>query len=462
MQNPFQSVSTPNKIEEKLENIVNFDKYVDTLRQTLSVAALVLASSFGTPTAKANDGVNALESTQSIEKLEDRNEDLDKVILEAKNLCKKIENDAELMNCIQEAEQLMPEIDYLPESEKDSFFDLDSEAKIPKALNLTLPAEVIKRLSKEASDNDMLRNKIKPMSALLESAKYDKTFKDFEENIKFLDPLFKSRPTWKLENNKTETNVKAITDTGIEYTDRTVLESTDYKVIPKNGLNNGEKKYQVGNKEIYTVMNALLPLGKEVGQILAKSIGCSPHEVTSKVDLYSSVHINDEGNVSPVPYNNVHPTYTIEGCREGAVGDTTNNLFISVFNNSNGHGAPNLNELKNKKTITTKPYEIDGNIYTSEKRKGATAINFNRMIVTAGIRYDIPIGSTNINFSPRLGFQYGYSLGRNKGKLSPMAMLTFVYKKEGSALDGLEIGILPGRKGVDSALTWSSTIKIKF
>lgn len=462
MQNSFQSAPTPNKIEEKLENTIHFDKYMSTLRQTLSVAALVIASSFGTAAAKGNNDVNALDSNQSIEKLEDRNEELDKIVVAAKELCERVENDAELMTCIQEAEQLMPEIDYLPEAEKDSFVDLDSEIKMPKALNLTLPVEVIKRLNKEAAENEILKSKAKSLGLMFESPKYDKTFKDFEENIKFLDPLFKSRPTWKLENNKTESNVQAITDTGIKYVDKTVIESTDYKLIPKSELNNGEKKYPVGNKEIYTVMNALLPLGKEVGEVLAKSIGCSPDEVTSKVDLYSSVHINDDGNVSPVPYNNVHPTYTIEGCREGIAGGTTSNLFIYMFNNSNGYGAPNLNELKSKKTITTKPYEIDGAFYTSEKWKSATHFNFNRMVVTAGIRYDIPIGNTNINFSPRLGFQYGYSLGGNKGKLSPMAILTFVYKKEGSALDGLEIGILPGRKGVDSALTWSSTIKIKF
>ncbi len=462
MQNSFQSAPTPNKIEGKLENTVNLDKYISALRQTLSVASLVIASSFGTASAKGNNDVNSLDSNQSIEKMEDRNIEMDKIVLAAKAFCEKIENDTELMNCIQEAEQSLPEIDYAPGLKKDSSIDLESEAKIPKVLNLTLPAEVIKRLSKEAAENDILRSKVRSLGLIFESPKYDKTFKDFEENIKFLDPLFKSRPTWKLENNRIESNILVPINEEVSYIDKKIFESRDYKIISKNELNTGDKKYPIGNKEIYTVMNALLPLGKEMGQVLAKSLGCSPDSVKSKVDLYSSVHINNDGNVSPTPYNNVHPTYTIEACQQKLSDDTTSNLFISVFNNSNGLGAPNLNELRNRKTTTSAPYEVDGEFYTVEKKEGVRAINFNRMIAVAGIRYDVPIGNTNINFSPRLGFQYGYSLSGNKGKLSPMAILTFVYKKEGSALDGLEIGLLPGRKGVDTALTWSSTIKIKF
>ncbi len=461
MFNPFRSNNTvPSTTNEKTgnspetnEQAIDRRKIGANIKKLLSLSTLALAHLFTPQAAEAKDtnqGVSepsliaASSQENSIEAKAYQN-----MLKEAITIQEGLFADLEASKAIDGILALAPVIDN-PTGEvphldtgEDGTFIKDPFVNI-KPLDLTL-----KKISNpnmfKVSD---IQPKLDILSTKLSSKQYEATFLRLQEELKALEPIFASRPNFFISNEASKHEYRGEILIDGKYAGSGLLTKTKSDSTINTDVQGGNKE-AIGNKEIYVTMKALEPLGKELGKRFSSMIGCDPQSVEANTKLLSSVHIDTDGKVNKTPYNNVHPTYTIEVCQKEHARITGNPVkttpFLSIFNNSNGYGAPDLNKVR--KVEETSVHIHDGYNPNLDKNWSSTqkAIqDTNRLIVTAGVKIDIPIPKTCLNFVPKLGVQYGYTIDGKK--LTPMASFSLVCKKEGSSLDGFEIGMLPAGK----------------
>ncbi len=491
MFNPFKGNQSEPTSPSQENDEGKFDRRAirQNMNNLLSASALAIAGLFAAQGASAKD-VSQAELEPTVATAEAKNLESQeaaaytKILIASNELQRTLCEDPEITKCIDEILTLVPKDPHA--NDEPAYFDL-SDARLPSAgeaspfVNMNQLDLTLKNLKNPSMfSHSEISKRIDTMTGRLSADNYVEKFRAIEMELKALEPIFASRTIFQpstMTTNSTKIGWITSNKNPLGYgslekkiTTTEAVPSTRFKAF-----GTGAPTQDFGNKEIYVLMNAMKPLGTEVGKFFAKAVGCNINSVVTNVDLFSSVHTGTDGKVSKIPFNNVHPTFSIEACQKeySSTNYTFNSKekpitmtpFVSLFSNSNGPGAPNINALGS--TVQEKIH-IFGNDPSKDIKRTITSTETfpsNRLIMTAGAKIDLPILSSNINFRTKLGIQYGYTVGNNK--LSPMASFSFVYKDKESSLDGFEVGLVPAAtstKGVNplNAVYFSTKYSVKF
>ncbi len=468
-----QRVESPEVTPEVTENGLDRHLLKKNVDRLLAISTLALANLFTPQAAEAKDvpSTTLRPELTSVTKTPDTTLEggsYQGLLIASSEMQEAMCRDAELTKCIDEILDIVPKEGQA--SDIPAYFDMEKGDTSNKDsfVNMGRLDLVLKNFKDTTIfKKDELKPKIDLFGKKLSSIEYERSFRQLQKEIEGLEHVFTSRTNFSILEVKNHDLgygdiISAKKNLGYGYVEK---DTVDVKVDTQTPNPN---RSSIGNKEIYVLMKATEPLGKELGKQFSSMVGCDVSSVETSTRLLSSVHLEKSGKVSDIPFNNIHPVFTIEACQKNLTSDAKSPIkmspFVSVFNNSNGYGAQDLNKIHTSEVGHAKILYPRGPVTDMRWENKSELISpTNRLIITAGAKIEIPILNTNINFVPQIGIQYGYTVGNTK--LSPMASFSLVYKKEGSPLNGFEIGLLPAvTKGenVLNAVYFSTKYSITF